>query len=149
LTALVAALGLLLCAQGFYQMADGGTASALEPLVFDSYAYLLSSLLCLIGFVSVLIAHPYWQSQAEQFPEFYTLLLFSVFGMVTMLVTTHLLVFVLGLEILSLSLYALVGFRRYDPRSGEAAFKYFLLGSVATAFLLFGVALLYGTTGTM
>ncbi|HEX5034964.1 MAG TPA: NADH-quinone oxidoreductase subunit N, partial [bacterium] len=57
--------------------------------------------------------------------------------------------FVLGLEILSLSLYALVGFRRYDPRSGEAAFKYFLLGSVATAFLLFGIAMLYGSTGTM
>lgn len=149
LTALVAALGFLLCAQGFYYQADLGVAAAMDLLVFDRFGNLLSALMCLTGFVTVLVSYAYWNSQAETIPEYYTLLLFSVFGMTTMVFTTQLLVFVLGLEILSLSLYALVGFRRYDPRSGEAAFKYFLLGSVATAFLLLGVAMLYGATGTM
>lgn len=149
LTAMLAAVAFLLAAQGFYAEWESGIAQGLGLLVVDPYANYLGTLICLIGFLSTLVAYPYWRSQAEDIPEFFTLLLFAGFGMVTMVMTTHLLTFVLGLEVMSLSLYALVGLRRYDPRSGEAAFKYFLLGSVATAFLLFGISLFYGATGSL
>jgi len=149
ITAVVAALGFLLAAQGFYEEWGTGIAYNLGFLVVDPYSNYLGALIALIGFVSTLVAYPYLMSQAEQIPEFFTLLLFAAFGMATMVMTTHLLTFVLGLEEMSLSLYVLVGLRRYDPRSGEAAFKYFLLGSVATAFLLFGISLYYGATGSL
>lgn len=149
LTAVVAAVAFLLCAQGFYLQWEQGQALTLDLLVIDPFSLFLGTLICLIGFVTVLSAYPYWLSQSEPIPEFFSLLLFAAFGMVTMVMTTQLLVFVLGLEIMSLSLYALAGLRRYDPRSGEAAFKYFLLGSVATAFLLLGVSFFYGATGTL
>lgn len=149
LTAVLAAVTFLLSAQGFYFQWELGHTQALDLLVVDPFSLFLGILISLIGFATVLIAYPYWLSQSEAIPEFFSLLLFAAFGMVTMVMTTQLLVFVLGLEIMSLSLYALAGLRRYDPRSGEAAFKYFLLGSVATAFLLLGISFLYGATGTL
>lgn len=149
LTALVAAITFLLSAQGFYYEWGLGQSHSLNFLVMDPFANFLGTLISLIGFITVLAAYPYWMSQSESIPEFFSLLLFAAFGMAAMVMTTQLLAFILGLEVMSLSLYALVGLRRYDPRSGEAAFKYFLLGSVATAFLLLGISFFYGATGSL
>ncbi|HCU24568.1 MAG TPA: NADH-quinone oxidoreductase subunit N [Deltaproteobacteria bacterium] len=145
----IAGLGFLAAALAFFQKWQAGEGASLGLLLSDPYANFFALLISLIGFGTTLFSFSYWKAQEEALLEAFSLILFAAFGMVTMVMTTHLVTFVFGLEIMSLSLYVLVGLRRHDPRSGEAAFKYFLLGSVATAFLLFGVSLLYGATGTL
>ncbi len=81
--------------------------------------------------------------------EFYTLSLFALLGMCIMTSATHFLTLYLGLEILSLSLYALIALRRDDPRASEAALKYFVLGALASGLLLYGISMIYGATGTL
>ncbi len=115
----------------------------------DGLGYFLSFLICLIGAVTVVFSFNYWENLSEPVQEVLPLILFAALGMVLMVLTTHLLTLVLALELMSLSLYVLVGSRRADPKSSEAAIKYFLLGSVAAAFLLFGISFLYGATGQM
>lgn len=78
-----------------------------------------------------------------------TLLIFSIVGGIFMFATDHLILNFVGLEILSVSIYILVGFNKKDPRSNEGAMKYFVMGSVASAVLLYGVALLYASLGTL
>jgi len=80
--------------------------------------------------------------------EYFALLLFACCGMCLMAASADLILTFLGIEILSIATYILAGFKRSDPKSNESALKYFLLGSFATAFLLYGIALLYGTTGS-
>jgi NADH-quinone oxidoreductase subunit N len=80
--------------------------------------------------------------------EFYALVLFATVGMCFMAAATDLIMIFLGLEIASISTYILAGFKRHDPLSNESALKYFLLGSFATAFFLYGIAFVYGATGT-
>jgi NADH-quinone oxidoreductase subunit N len=80
--------------------------------------------------------------------EYYTLVLFSIVGMIMMATATDLLVIFIALEILSLAVYVLTGIRRDSPRGIEAAFKYFLLGAFSSAFFLYGIAFTYGVTGS-
>ncbi len=88
-----------------------------------------------------------FKSTAEFHGEYYALLLFATFGMLLMGSSTDLLVIFLGIEVMSVALYILAGFNRQDPKSGEASLKYFLMGAFSTGFLLYGIALIYGTTG--
>ncbi|MEJ7617984.1 MAG: NADH-quinone oxidoreductase subunit N [Pyrinomonadaceae bacterium] len=90
-----------------------------------------------------------WVDQ-EHLPggEFYSLLLFATSGMMLMAVGSDLVIIFLGLEILSIATYVMAGFRRSDRKSNEASLKYFILGSFSSAFLLYGIALLYGGTAT-
>ncbi len=80
--------------------------------------------------------------------EFFALIIFATVGMILMAASTHLLTLFLGVETLSVSLYILAGFRREDKFSLESSFKYFLLGAFASGFLLYGIALVYGSTGS-
>ncbi|NUM76721.1 NADH-quinone oxidoreductase subunit N, partial [candidate division KSB1 bacterium] len=80
--------------------------------------------------------------------EFFALIIFATVGMALMAASGHLLTLFLGLETLSISLYVLAGFRRTDKKSIEASFKYFLLGAFASGFLLYGIALVYGSVGS-
>src|SRR5678809_1148816 len=84
----------------------------------------------------------------EQLPagEFHSLLLFATVGMMLMASGNDLVIIFLGLEILSIATYVMAGFRRTDVRSNESSLKYFILGSLASAFLLYGIALIYGAT---
>src|SRR5262244_3435408 len=116
-TAIVAAAGFLLSAQGFLHQWASMAPQRVDFLVVDRLSNYLGALVSLVGFVVTVISYPYWKSQSEHIPEYFSLLLFSAFGMITMVMTTQLLTFVLGLEVMSLSLYALVGMRRFDPRS--------------------------------
>src|ERR687893_69060 len=86
----------------------------------------------------------------EQLPagEFHSLLLFATVGMMLMASGNDLVIIFLGLEILSIATYVMAGFRRTDVRSNESSLKYFILGSFSSAFLLYGIALIYGGTGT-
>lgn len=81
--------------------------------------------------------------------EFYVLALFSMLGQMVMISGNNMLVIYLGLELMSLSLYALVAMRRDHAQSTEAAMKYFILGALASGFLLYGISMIYGATGTL
>src|SRR5262249_3522626 len=96
----------------------------------------------------VLISWSYTKRTRIGQPEYYALMLGATLGMVIMAASHDLITIFLGLELMSLSLYVLVGFRRNNLESNEAALKYFLLGAFASGFLLYGIALLYGATGT-
>jgi NADH-quinone oxidoreductase subunit N len=88
------------------------------------------------------------ESSSLLISEFFALIIFATVGMILMAASTHLLALFLGVETLSVSLYVLAGFRREDKFSLEASFKYFLLGAFASGFLLYGIALVYGSTGS-
>ncbi|MDH5209443.1 MAG: NADH-quinone oxidoreductase subunit N, partial [Burkholderiaceae bacterium] len=81
--------------------------------------------------------------------ELFSLTLFALLGIMLMISANHLLVIYLGLELQALSMYALVALRRDDARSSEAAMKYFVLGALASGFLLYGMSMLYGGSGTL
>jgi NADH-quinone oxidoreductase subunit N len=105
----------------------------------------------LIGLVSVLVilsANSYLERENLPFAEFYALLLFATAGMGVLASARELLTAFIGLELSSISSYILAGFRRDSAKSTEASLKYFLLGSFATAFFLYGIALVYGASGT-
>src|SRR5256884_2707431 len=89
--------------------------------------------------------------EAEKLPagEYHSLLLFATSGMMLMASAGDLVIVFLGLEILSIATYVMAGFRRSDVRSNESSLKYFILGSFSSAFLLYGIALVYGGTATI
>ena len=117
-------------------------------LSLNNLSLFFSIILIVATFLVVLISMKYLTLQNANYGEYYALLLFALSGMIIMVSSSDLIVIFLGLEVLSLSSYALAGLRRQDEKSNEAAVKYFLLGSFASAFLIFGIALLYGATQT-
>lgn len=117
-------------------------------LVLDNFSLFLMFILLIATAFVVLLSIKYIVLQDVNCGEFYALLLFALSGMIIMVSTSDFLVIFLGLEVLSISSYALAGLRRKDEKSSEAAVKYFLLGSFASAFLVYGLALLYGASGS-
>jgi NADH-quinone oxidoreductase subunit N len=107
----------------------------------------LAAILC-CGFMLV-CAQSYARARGLWKGELFSLTLFTLLGIMLMVSANNLLVIYLGLELQSLSMYALVALRRDDPRSSEAAMKYFVLGSLASGFLLYGMSMLYGAAGTL
>ncbi|RMH95189.1 MAG: NADH-quinone oxidoreductase subunit N [Calditrichaeota bacterium] len=107
-----------------------------------NYIFLATAALCL------LMADGYSRQESLEFIEFVPLVLFSTVGMMLMGMAESLMIIFLGLETMSIALYVLAAFRRFNRRSLEAGLKYFLLGAFATGFLLYGIALLYGSAGT-
>ncbi len=116
--------------------------------VQDGFTAFFTLLFTGIAAVSVMLSWDYAKRTRANHPEFYALLLFATAGMIVMAASADLITVFLGLELMSLALYVLVGFRRGRLESNEAALKYFLLGAFASGFLLYGIALLYGATGT-
>lgn len=115
-------------------------------LLLDNLSLFLTFLLALAtGFV-ILLSMKYISLQDTNYGEFYALLLLAFSGVIIMVSSSDILVIFLGLEVLSISSYALAALRIKDEKSSEAAIKYFLLGSFATAFLIYGLALLWGST---
>ncbi|HXE74373.1 MAG TPA: NADH-quinone oxidoreductase subunit N [Candidatus Xenobia bacterium] len=117
-------------------------------LVVDTFSVYLHFLLISITGLSVLASLRYLERENIDHAEFYALLLFGAVGMGIMVSANELVMVFLGLETSSLASYVLVGFRRTDGRATEGAMKYFLLGSFATGFLLYGIALLFGAAGS-
>jgi NADH-quinone oxidoreductase subunit N len=113
----------------------------------------MASLLKLVAIVCVALVLVYAQSYARDRGlwkgELFTLTLFTLLGIMLMISANNLLVIYLGLELQALSLYSLVALRRDDARASEAAMKYFVLGALASGFLLYGMSMLYGATGTL
>ena len=98
--------------------------------------------------LTTLISFAYLEREQLVAPEYYILLVFATLGMMLMAGGEDLMVIFLGLELMSIAVYVLAGFDRRSARSAEAALKYFLLGAFASGFLLYGIALIYGATGT-
>lgn len=119
-----------------------GTVTADRFAMFFNYTILISAGL------AVLISPGYIRTSAFDPGEYFALLLGAVLGMMLMASGLSLMVLFIALELLSLALYILSGFERFRPRSQEAGFKYFLLSSFASAFLIYGFALIYGATGS-
>jgi NADH-quinone oxidoreductase subunit N len=128
----------------------GSVKSGFEGMfISDGYALFFKITFLIIAFLTVLISIGYIQREGIAFGEYYALVLFATLGMMLMAAGTHLIIIFLGLETMSISIYILAGMMREDKRSAESALKYFLLGAFATGFLLYGIALIYGATGSL
>ena len=117
-------------------------------IVADNFALFVTITLVIVGILTIMFSSPVVTRDGLPKGEYYTLILFSVAGMIMMASANDLLVIFIALEILSIAVYVLTGIRRDDPRATEAAFKYFLLGAFSSAFFLYGIAFTYGLAGT-
>lgn len=124
-------------ASGFYGM-----------VTCDNFGVTFKLLFSIIALLGVLIAQRYLTAKNINRPEYYALLLISTMGMMVMANTTDLVVIFLGLEIMSVPLYVLAGFARRSLESNEAGIKYFIMGAFASAFLLMGIAFIFGASET-
>ncbi|MFN2218564.1 MAG: proton-conducting transporter membrane subunit, partial [Anaerolineae bacterium] len=149
LTLLLTLLGLSL-AFGALFVAQAGSPQNVTPLlIVDGYALFYVGLLVTVAFISAVLAYGYLERHAGRREEFYVLLLLATLGAAVLAASNHFASFFLGLEILSVSLYVLVAYRREDERSIEGGFKYLVLAATSAAFLLLGMALVYAEQGTM
>lgn len=147
-TASLAALGLLVVlVLEVVRYGDAGIAFG-GMIVLDGFASFLNVIFLLSGVFGVLVAYDYIRRMGLERGEYYPLLLYSVSGMMLMAHAADLIVVFLALELLSIPLYVLSGIAQPRLESEESALKYFLLGTFASGFVIFGIALIYGTTGS-
>ncbi|WP_286747681.1 NADH-quinone oxidoreductase subunit NuoN [Aquabacterium sp. UBA2148] len=141
--AVVAALHLV-------EIDNGATAYAMQKMVvIDPMGHLLALCATLATMGSLVYAQVYAGPRDLAKGELYTLSMFSLLGISIMIMGNNFLTIYLGLELMSLSLYALVALRRDHAQSTEAAMKYFVLGALASGFLLYGLSMMYGATGSL
>jgi NADH-quinone oxidoreductase subunit N len=119
-----------------------------DMLTVDNFSVAFSSIVLLTALVLLPFSRSYVRLGEPNLAEYYSLLLFGLVGAIMMIGYNHLLMLFVGIEVLSISMYVLAGSDKRNVRSNEAALKYFLQGAFATGILLFGLALLYGATGT-
>ena len=119
-----------------------------DMFIADNFSIAFSSVLILIGILIFMFANIYYKGVERPLEDIYALILFSLIGGIIMASFGNLILFFIGLETLSISFYVLAGSKKFDIASNEAAMKYFLTGSFATGFLLFGIALVYGVSGS-
>ncbi|MCS7073164.1 MAG: NADH-quinone oxidoreductase subunit N [Bacteroidia bacterium] len=115
---------------------------------FGGLAGMIHIYLCLSGLFSVFFVQDYFRRHHKDIGEVYSLILFAVIGMIMLANANDLLVLFVGLEVMSVCLYIMAGMFKKDVKSNEAGMKYFLLGAFATGFLLYGISMIYGITGT-
>ncbi len=123
-------------------------SSSTGGMALDAYAVFFNLLFCLAAGLTILMSMSYLEETDIRVGDYYTLIVFATVGMMVMAAATDLILIFLGLEVMSMAVYVLAGIWRRQLRSTEAALKYFLLGAFATGFLLFGIALMYGATGS-
>jgi len=139
---LVVTLVLTLLQWGSQRVAFGGMISQ------DGFAIFLSALLASSGILGILLSTEYLKRQGFEQGEYYTLMLYSVSGMMLMAYAADLIVVFLALELFSIPLYVLAGIARPRIDSEESAMKYFLIGAFSSAIMVYGIGLVYGATGT-
>lgn len=122
---------------------------AFGGMFLNDFLAVYMKIIIVIGMVvSLLVLASYMRERLIILNESIALILFSVLGMMLLVSSRELISFFVSFELMSLSIYVLVGIRRYDARSNEAAIKYFLLGGLSSAIMLFGIAFIYGSTNT-
>jgi NADH-quinone oxidoreductase subunit N len=149
LTALLAALGLALALSfTLMQLGQETKTSFHNMVVVDGFSVFVNALLLASGLLAIGLSFGYIKRMHLERGEYYTLMLFSISGMMLMAQAGDLIVVFLALELLSIPLYVLAAFDRPKVESEEAGLKYFLLGAFATGFVVYGTALVFGAVGT-
>ena len=148
ITALLAAFGLA-ATLGLTIAQIGQSSSGFSGMVaLDGFSTFLNALQVVSGLLGIALAYGYVKRMGLDRGEYYTLLLFSIVGMMLMAQATDLIVVFIALELLSIPLYVLAAFNRTNLASEESGLKYFLLGAFSTGFLVYGITLVYGATGS-
>jgi NADH-quinone oxidoreductase subunit N len=138
----------LLTGLGFVVAAWNTNQVYYNMMQMDNFALAFSGL-CIIGTILVfLLTENYFAADSENIAEYFTLILFALAGMIMMVSYKNMAMLFIGIEIMSVSLYILAGIRKNNFASNEASLKYFLMGAFSTGFLLFGITLVYGATGS-
>jgi NADH-quinone oxidoreductase subunit N len=119
-----------------------------EMFLVDNYAVFFKFIFLVGSFLIIFVSMNYLKREEILHGEYFSLILFSTLGMMLLASGFDLIIIFLGLEIMSISLYVLTGFKRSDLNSNEASLKYFLMGAFATGFLLYGIVLIYGSAGS-
>jgi NADH-quinone oxidoreductase subunit N len=119
-----------------------------DTLLLDNFALFFTQVFLVVAALTILSSIQYLRQTNIHQGEFYALILFATVGMILMAAANDLMVFFLGLETMSMAVYVLTGLWRASSQASEAAMKYFLMGAFATGFLLYGIALIYGATGS-
>jgi NADH-quinone oxidoreductase subunit N len=119
-----------------------------DSIVLDNFALFFTVIFLLAAALTILSSIQYVRQTRIHEGEFYALVLFATVGMIVMAAANDLMVFFLGLETMSVAVYVLTGMWRSSSRASEASMKYFFMGAFATGFLLYGIALIYGATGS-
>lgn len=117
-------------------------------VLFDHFSLVFSMLMIGLTVLILMLSKGYFDSVGEHLAEYYALMLFSLTGAIIVVSFYNLSMLFIGIEIMSVALYILAGIRKSDYSSNEASLKYFLMGAFSTGFLLFGISLLYGATGS-
>src|SRR5258708_11916925 len=121
-----------------------------EPLfVIDGFGTFITGLIVMSALAVSLLSYAYFEQREERKEEYYILLLLATLGAAMLVISKHFVSLFLGLEILSIALYSMIAYLRKRPRSDEAGIKYLILAAFSSAFLLFGMALVYTMTGSM
>ena len=148
-TILVIGIVGILISMGFSVLTFSLNTTAFNDMMLvGGYASFFDLLFLAAGLLTFLLSESYLKKEEINFGEFYVLVLLAVAGMMLMGSSADLITLFLGVELMSVCFYVLAGFMRTKISSNEAALKYFLLGAFATGFLLYGIALVYGATGT-
>lgn len=147
-TALLAAVGLIITMVISVSQAGQTRVAFNGMVVVDGFASFLVLVFAGSGLIGILLAYDYLKRLQIERGEYYTILLFSISGMLLMAVSADLIMIFLSLELLSIPLYVLAGFAGERPSSEESALKYFLMGAFASGFVVYGVALIFGGTGS-
>lgn len=144
----VSLVGLFLTAVSAFAKFDLPVYSFNNSYVVDRLSVFFIMIFTISSALAILISIDFNKRERIRMGEYYSLILFCTVGMIVLASATDLILMFLGIEIVAICLYVLAGIKRGDTKSNEAALKYFLLGAFATGFLLYGMALVYGSTGS-
>ena len=128
--------------------AVSGSTAKEGIIAVDGFRWGADLIFLLATFIAIAVSIDYNAREGIDAPELHVLVLFATSGMMILAAARDLMIIFLGIELMSIAVYVLAGLNRRSPRSAEAAIKYFLLGAFSTAFLLYGIALVYGATGS-
>ncbi|GAC1652340.1 MAG: NADH-quinone oxidoreductase subunit N [Gemmatimonadaceae bacterium] len=128
--------------------AMNGVTVLAGPLAADNFRWMADLIFLLGALLTLIVGRDYYEKEQLTAPESHVMILFATSGMMLLGAARDLILVFLGIELMSLSSYVLTGLNRRSARSAEGALKYFLLGAFSTAFLLYGIALVYGATGS-
>jgi NADH-quinone oxidoreductase subunit N len=153
LNAITAFGGVLFSAKAVYNIQQwlgpaGGSYGLMHTMLVDHFAIYFFYLFLAATAISILMSVAYLETEHENHGEYYALMLLSVAGMMCMAAGADIVLIFIGLELMAISTYVLVGFLRRDRRSNEAALKYFLLGAFSSGIFAYGLSLLYGLSGS-
>src|SRR5271166_4718004 len=151
--AVTAFIGLLFSAKAVYNIqvwlgTSGGSYGLMHTVLVDHFSIYFFYLFLAATAITILISVRYLETEHENHGEYYALMLLSVAGMMCLACGSDIVLIFIGLELMAISTYVLVGFLRRDRRSNEAALKYFLLGAFSSGIFAYGLSLFYGLTGS-